>query len=105
MAFKIVYTESALADLEAIHDYVLVDNPAAASRFGSTRSATSISWPPFRTSVHPLSGVLGCGRSFILQYGSITESTKGAGVSKYFTSGAQPGRSQIGYNVRGRFGE
>jgi plasmid stabilization system protein ParE len=35
MAFKIIYTESALADLEAILDYILVDNPAAASRFGN----------------------------------------------------------------------
>ncbi|MGA2741503.1 MAG: type II toxin-antitoxin system RelE/ParE family toxin [Bryobacteraceae bacterium] len=35
MAFKIIYTESALADLEAILDYILVDNPAAASLFGN----------------------------------------------------------------------
>lgn len=35
MAFKIVYTEKALADLEAILDYILADNPAAASRFGN----------------------------------------------------------------------
>jgi len=34
MAFKIIYTENALADLEAILDYILADNPAAASRFG-----------------------------------------------------------------------
>ena len=35
MAFKILYTEEALADLEAILDYILADNPAAASRFGN----------------------------------------------------------------------
>jgi plasmid stabilization system protein ParE len=34
MAFKIVYTENALADLEAVLDYILADNPAAAFRFG-----------------------------------------------------------------------
>jgi len=35
MAFKIFYTENALADLEAILDYILAGNPAAASRFGN----------------------------------------------------------------------
>ena len=35
MAFKIIYTEKALADLEAILDYILVGNPTAASRFGN----------------------------------------------------------------------
>jgi plasmid stabilization system protein ParE len=35
MAFKILYTEKALADLEAILDYILADNPAAATRFGN----------------------------------------------------------------------
>ena len=35
MAFKIVYTEDALADLEAILDYIRADSPAAAARFGN----------------------------------------------------------------------
>ena len=35
MAFKIIYTEKALADSEAILDYILAANPAAASRFGN----------------------------------------------------------------------
>lgn len=35
MAFKILYTEDALTDLEAILDYIRADNPAAAARFGN----------------------------------------------------------------------
>ena len=34
MAYKILYTEDALADLENILDYIRADNPAAAARFG-----------------------------------------------------------------------
>ena len=34
MAFKIVYTEGALADLEATLDYIRADNREAAARFG-----------------------------------------------------------------------
>ena len=35
MAFKILYTEDALADLESILDYIRADNPAAAAKFGT----------------------------------------------------------------------
>ncbi len=35
MAFKIFYTEDALADLEAILDWVRDENPAAVERFGN----------------------------------------------------------------------
>jgi plasmid stabilization system protein ParE len=35
MAFKILYTEEALSDLEATFDYIRADNPAAAGRFGN----------------------------------------------------------------------
>lgn len=34
MAFKILFTEDALVDLEIILDYVRADNPSAAERFG-----------------------------------------------------------------------
>jgi len=34
VAFKILFTEDALVDLEIILDYVRSDNPAAAERFG-----------------------------------------------------------------------
>ncbi len=36
MAYKILFTENALADLEIILDYVLADNPGAAERFGAS---------------------------------------------------------------------
>jgi len=35
MAFKILYTEDALADLENILDYIRAGNPAAAEIFGN----------------------------------------------------------------------
>ena len=35
MAFKILYSEDALTDLESILDYIGADNPAAAARFGT----------------------------------------------------------------------
>ena len=35
MAYKILYNEKALGDLEAILDYIRADNPAAAERFGT----------------------------------------------------------------------
>ena len=35
MAYKILYNEKALGDLEAILDYIRADNPAAAQRFGT----------------------------------------------------------------------
>lgn len=35
MAYKILYNENALADLEAILDYIRADNPVAAERFGT----------------------------------------------------------------------
>ena len=35
MAYKILYNEDALADLEAILDYIRADNPIAAERFGT----------------------------------------------------------------------
>ena len=35
MAFKIVYTEKALADLEAVLEYIRRESPDAAERFGS----------------------------------------------------------------------
>ena len=36
MAYKILYNEDALADLEIILDYIRSDNPTAAERFGTT---------------------------------------------------------------------
>ena len=36
MAYKILFTEDALADLEVILDYVRADNPSAAERFGAS---------------------------------------------------------------------
>ena len=36
MAYKILFTENALVDLEIILDYVLADNPGAAERFGAS---------------------------------------------------------------------
>ena len=36
MAYKILFTEDALADLEVILDYVRADNPSAADRFGTS---------------------------------------------------------------------
>jgi len=35
VAYKILYNEDALADLEIILDYIRSDNPAAAERFGT----------------------------------------------------------------------
>ena len=35
MAYKVIYTEDALADLELVLDYIRADNPAAAQRFGT----------------------------------------------------------------------
>ena len=35
MAYKILYNEDALADLEAILDYIRADNSTAAERFGA----------------------------------------------------------------------
>ena len=35
MAYKILFTEDALVDLEIILDYIRVDNPSAAERFGT----------------------------------------------------------------------
>ena len=35
MAYKILYNEDALADLEAILDYIGADNPRAAEQFGT----------------------------------------------------------------------
>ena len=35
MAFKIVFTEDSLSDLEAILDYIRADDPEAAARFGN----------------------------------------------------------------------
>ena len=35
MAFKIVFTEDSLSDLEAILDYIRADDPEAAARFGT----------------------------------------------------------------------
>jgi plasmid stabilization system protein ParE len=35
VAYKILYTEDALTDLEAILNYIRADNPAAAERFGT----------------------------------------------------------------------
>ena len=34
MAFKILFTEDSLSDLEAILDYIRADDPEAAARFG-----------------------------------------------------------------------
>ncbi len=34
MAFKILFSENSLSDLEAILDYIRADNPEAAARFG-----------------------------------------------------------------------
>ena len=36
MAYKILFTEDALVDLEIILDYVCADNPSAAERFGTS---------------------------------------------------------------------
>jgi len=36
VAYKILFTEDALADLEAIVDYIRADNPSAAEQFGSS---------------------------------------------------------------------
>ena len=36
MAYKILFTEEELVDLEIILDYVCADNPSAAERFGLT---------------------------------------------------------------------
>ena len=36
MAYKILFTEDALVDLEIILDYVCADNPSAAERFGAS---------------------------------------------------------------------
>ena len=35
MAFKVLFTEDALVDLEVILDYVRADSPTAAKRFGT----------------------------------------------------------------------
>jgi toxin ParE1/3/4 len=35
VAYKILYTEEALADLEVILDFIRSDNPAVAERFGT----------------------------------------------------------------------
>jgi plasmid stabilization system protein ParE len=35
VAYKILFTEDALADLEIILDYICADNPGAAERFGT----------------------------------------------------------------------
>ena len=35
MAYKILFTEDALVDLEIILDYIGADNPSAAERFGA----------------------------------------------------------------------
>ena len=35
MAFKILFTEDSLSDLEAILDYIRADDPEAAARFGN----------------------------------------------------------------------
>ena len=35
MAYKILYTEEALVDLEILIDYIRADNPTAAERFGT----------------------------------------------------------------------
>jgi plasmid stabilization system protein ParE len=35
MAYKVLYSEDALDDLEAILDYIRADNPKAAERFGT----------------------------------------------------------------------
>jgi len=34
VAYKVLYSEDALADLESILDYIRTDNPSAAERFG-----------------------------------------------------------------------
>jgi plasmid stabilization system protein ParE len=36
VAYKILFTEDALVDLEIILDYVCADNPGAAERFGAS---------------------------------------------------------------------
>jgi toxin ParE1/3/4 len=36
MDFRVVYSEKALADLEAILDQIAIDDPEAASRFGTS---------------------------------------------------------------------
>ena len=36
MAYKILFTEDALVDLEIILDYIRADNPDAAERFGTS---------------------------------------------------------------------
>jgi plasmid stabilization system protein ParE len=35
VAYKILYTDEALVDLEILIDYIRADNPAAAERFGT----------------------------------------------------------------------
>ena len=34
MAYKLLFTEDALSDLEVVLDYISVDNPSAAEQFG-----------------------------------------------------------------------
>ncbi len=36
MAYKILFTEDALSDLESILDYILAENPLAAEKFGAS---------------------------------------------------------------------
>ena len=36
MAYKILFTEDSLSDLEAVLDYISADNPSAAEQFGTS---------------------------------------------------------------------
>jgi plasmid stabilization system protein ParE len=94
MAFKILYTEKALADLEAILDYILADNSAAAIRFGNgllNHIDLLATYPHIGSPVRRRAGMR-----------KVLQTPKSAGVSKFFTSGTLPGRNRTGYSDRAR---
>ena len=72
MAYKILFTEDALVDLEIILDYVRDDNPSAAERFGSSLLNYSNCSRAFPESASRSRDDLASVRFFTLPCGSIT---------------------------------
>src|SRR5580658_8083877 len=94
MAFKILYTEKALADLEAILDYILADNPAAATRFGNgllNHIDLLATYPHIGSPVRRRAGMR-----------KVLQTPKGAGLSNFFPSGPLPRGTRTGYSARPR---
>jgi len=72
VAYKILFTEDALVDLEIILDYVCADNPSAAERFGASLLNYIELLESFPESAARSAGDPASVRFFTLRRGSIT---------------------------------